>query len=181
MEIAVFEGEEDLVKDICNDFRDFPIERKDADIGGGADLWVSVLSVAVGTFLMGKNINENIDAWSEIGKKIKRIFSKEKKPMFLDREAAIALAISIISEKTEIKDIELIYSKDLNERRYNTKGFKLNFSPYDYFFLNFKVNSIEHFIFCIKSNGEIRFKDYFEASEWNYKYDWESYEKREIY
>ncbi|WP_299888787.1 hypothetical protein [uncultured Lacinutrix sp.] len=63
----------------------------------------------------------------------------------------------------------------------NTKGFILNFAPLDYYMLTFRVNGIENFIFCIKSNGEIRFQDYFEDSEWNYDIDWDTYEKREDY
>jgi len=181
MRIAIPQDNESLKKKLVKDFKNYKINSTDADIGGGADWWFTILVLSGAIFFQGKNINENLDSWKDIGNKIKSLFRKKENYKFIDQEAAIALAISSICEKTIVKEIELTSSKSIIGKETNTKGFKINFSPLDYYILTFKVNGIENFIFCIKSNGEIRFQDYFERSEWNYEFDWNSYEKREIY
>ncbi len=181
MRIVISQDEENLKKELSKTFSEYEIKHSDADIGGGADLWVTVIILGGALFFQGKNINDNLDAWKNIGDKIKSLFTKKNKPRFIDKEASIALAISKICAKTKINEIELIDSQAIIGKKTNTKGFKLNFSPLDYYILTFKINGIENFVFCIKSHGEIRFQDYFENSEWNYEYDWDSYEKREDY
>lgn len=181
MRIAISQDEENLKKELSEQFKEYEIEFSDADIGGGADWWVTVVILGGAFFLQGKKINENLDAWKNIGDKIKSLLSKKNKIRFIDKEASIALAISRICQKTKVNEIKLIRSQAIIGKETNTKGFKLNFAPLDYYILTFKVNGIENFVFCIKSNGEIRFQDYFENSEWNYEFDWNSYDKREDY
>jgi len=181
MRIAISQDDDQLKKELTEKFSDYKTEYSDADIGGGADLWVTIVVIAGTIFSQGKNINENLEAWKEIGNKILSLFSKKNKPRFIDKEASIALAISRICQKTKVNEIELINSQAIIGKETNTKGFKLNFAPLDYYILTFKVNGIENFVFCIKSNGEIRFQDYFEHSEWNYEFDWNSYDEREDY
>ncbi len=79
----------------------------DTNIGHGADWpvvlvelfkgvdWSQVFTVAGvgGVFLLGKQINENIDAWIEIGKKIRKLIEKMK-PARVDEYAAILLVIN---------------------------------------------------------------------------------------
>lgn len=180
MRIVISQDDDQLKKELTEKFNNYNIKFLDADIGGGADLWVTII-IITGIFFQGKNINENFEAWKKIGNKIKSLFEKKNKPRFIDKEASIALAISRICQKTKVKEIELINSQAIINKETNTKGFKLHFAPLDYYILTFKVNGIENFVFCIKSNGEIRFQDYFESSEWNYKFDWDSYEKKEDY
>ncbi len=178
MRIVISQEEEDLKKKLEKKFDGYEIQFSDADIGGGADLWVTILIIGGALFFKGKDINENLEAWKDIGDKIKSLFRKKDELRFLDKEASIALAISKISEKTDISQIKLISGQEVIEKHNDHKGFQLNFSPYNYFILIFEVNEIEKFIFCIKSNGEIKFQDYFENSEWNYNFDWNSYENR---
>ncbi|MAN29217.1 MULTISPECIES: hypothetical protein [Mesonia] len=181
MRIVIPQEDENQKKELSKKFKDYEIDYAEADIGGGADWWITIIILGGALFFQGKNINENLDAWKDIGNKIKSIFKKKESSNFLDKEAAIALSIAKISEKTKIKKIELTDSKSIIGKETNTKGFKLNFAPLDYYILTFKVNRIENFIFCVKSNGEIRFQDYFERSEWNYEFNWDSYEERENY
>ena len=79
----------------------------DTNIGHGADWpvvlvelfkgvdWSQVFTVAGvgGVFLLGKQINENIDAWIEIGKKIRKLIEKMK-PARVDEYAAVLLVIN---------------------------------------------------------------------------------------
>lgn len=181
MILGVIEHEEQLKKEIVEEFKEYEIELKDVDIGGGADFWITIFVFSTMLFLSGKTINDNLNAWREIGNKIKSIFSKKSKPYYIDMEVAIALAIARICDKTEVKKIELKHSHAIIGKDINQKGFKLSFSPLDYYVIIFEVNNLENFIFCIKSNGKIRFQDYFEATGWNFEYNWDSYDKREDY
>jgi len=181
MRIAIPQEDETLKKELIKDFKNYKTNYIDADIGGGADWWFTILAFGGAIFFQGKNLNENLEAWKDIGNKIRSLFRKNENYKFIDQEAAIALAISIICEKAKVKEIELTNSNSIIGKETNTKGFNINFSPLDYYILIFKVNGIENFVFCIKSNGKVRFQDYFERTEWNYEFDWDSYEKREIY
>lgn len=178
MNLAVLEGENKIVKEVEDIFGKENTKQQNADLGGGADWWF-VLITAVNIFFLGKNLNENIDGWMEIGRKIKTLFSKnDKNLIYIDKEAAIALAVNEISKKTNIENIKILNSIELNNRNSNTKGFKVNFSHLNYYILTFEINSIEKFIICIKSNGEIKFNDYFEETEWNYQFDWRTYDNK---
>jgi len=132
MRIVISQDEENLKKELSEKFNEYEIKYSDADIGGGADLWVTVIILGGALFFQGKNINDNLDAWKNIGDKIKSLFTKKNTPRFIDKEASIALAISKICEKTKINEIELIDSQAIIGKETNTKGFKLNFSPLDY-------------------------------------------------
>jgi hypothetical protein len=180
MNIAILEDQEDLKNKISSDLNDYRLEYKSVDLGGGADWWFIVITI-LSTFFLGKKINENLDAWKEIGLKFKKILEKEKMPLFIDIDVAKAIAIADLNEKTQIKSLELMKSDQIIDRNFDHKGFKLDFTPYNYYILVFKVNRLENFIYCIKSNGKIQFKDYFENSEWNFPYDWSSYSDREDY
>ncbi|MDT0687875.1 hypothetical protein [Autumnicola psychrophila] len=113
MKIAFPQDDEELIQKILQDLDQYKIERKEADIGGGADLWVTILIVTATVFLSGKKINENLHAWVEIGRKLKKLFKQKYKPQAIDKEAAIALAVSIINDKAKIKNIELLSSKEI--------------------------------------------------------------------
>ena len=79
----------------------------DTDIGHAADWpvvlveifknidWSQLFTIAGvgGVFLMGKQINENIDAWIEIGKKFGKLIEKIK-PARVDEHAAVLLVIN---------------------------------------------------------------------------------------
>tara|TARA_B110000114_G_C15046769_1_gene379522 strand:- start:912 stop:1265 length:354 start_codon:yes stop_codon:yes gene_type:complete len=108
-----------------------------------------------------------------------KLFKKKNKPMFIDKEAAISLALNKIDKKTKISDIDLIQESELIDKVRITKDFDINFNPYNYYLFVFKVNYDEHFIFCVKSNGQIRLVDYFEGTEWNFHLDWDNHNKRE--
>jgi hypothetical protein len=179
MEIAVLEGDLKLINKIKKNFGEYEIKTDDADIGNGADLWITIVGIVGVVFLQGGKINKNLDAWLEIGKKINKLFKKKNKPMFIDKEAAISLALNKIDKKTKISDIDLIQESELIDKVRITKDFDINFNPYNYYLFVFKVNYDEHFIFCIKSNGQIRLVDYFEGTEWNFHLDWDNHNKRE--
>ncbi len=86
--------------------REFNAQFAPANVGAGADipafltiiattsvpLWAVVLSA----FFFGKPINENLDAWKEIGAKIRRFFDR---PVVLSRHGAAVLAVEAVFDK----------------------------------------------------------------------------------
>jgi|GEM_PF-1548350 len=177
---------------LIEEFRDYEIEKQEADIGSGADWWFTLLTIGgiAGTiFLSGKKIEENLEAWIKIGTRIKNVLKKKKKiNVFLDKDASIALAIKEINDKTKkLKSIELIFEKKLSngglEKVYNDgrKAGDLISEPYNFYILIFKVNENDQYIFCIKSNGEIKYKDIFSDAWFDYNYDWNTIENRKDY
>jgi len=181
MEIAIIQDETEIINEVVSIFENQKTNTKDADLGGGADWWFSIIALIPGLFFMGKSIDSNIEAWINIGKKLKKILSKKKTLLLIDKDAATTLAISEISAKTKINSLEIIKSTQLVENPWNGKGFEVNFAHLNFYVFIFKVNEHEFFIFGIKSNGEVVFKEYFEGTEWNFDKNWLNYNQREDY
>ena len=137
-----------------------------------------------GVFFSGKKIEDNLEAWVKIGKRIKSILkTKKETDVFIDKEAAISIAIESIFEKNpKIKSIELLHANELSEFGLDEvyedgrKKNQLITNPYNFYTIVFKVNEFEKFVYCIKSNGEIRYKDVFLESPSEYKSNWDTYE-----
>lgn len=86
------------------------------DIGHGADNpsflvqifssvdWSTLLSAGAGTvFFLGKKINENIEAWLEIGEKVRTLVEKLL-PSRIDELAAAVLVLKKLEEKLDKKN-----------------------------------------------------------------------------
>jgi len=84
---------------------EFDIHVEPANIGAGADLPAFLVTLnnytliagAVFIFFQGKSIKENLDAWIEIGKTIAKFL---KRPVLVNREAAVLIALNAYSERT---------------------------------------------------------------------------------
>jgi len=86
--------------------REFECEFAEANIGPGADIpafltiiattTVPLWTVLLGTFFLGKPINENLSAWAEIGRKVKSFFGR---PVVLARNGAAAIAVEAVCEE----------------------------------------------------------------------------------
>ncbi|WP_155854891.1 hypothetical protein [Cellulophaga baltica] len=50
MRIAISQDEEELKNELSEQFKDFKHEYSDADIGGGADLWATVIFIGGALF-----------------------------------------------------------------------------------------------------------------------------------
>ena len=68
--------------------------------------WSDFLKGAAGVFVMGKKINENIEAWLEIGGKIKRLF-KTIKPSRIDENAATLLFLGELSKSHDLSQVKV--------------------------------------------------------------------------
>jgi hypothetical protein len=85
---------------------EYGVRFSEADIGPGADIpaFLTVLStttiplwtVILGIFFLGKPINENLDGWTEIGRKIRSFFGK---PVVLARHGAAVIAVEAVLDE----------------------------------------------------------------------------------
>jgi hypothetical protein len=86
--------------------REFDVRFEEANVGPGADIpafltvitatSVPLWSVLIGAFFLAKPINENLDAWADIGRKIKAFF---KRPVVLARHGASVLAVEAVFDE----------------------------------------------------------------------------------
>jgi len=136
----------------------------ESNIGSGADALVIVIIIS-GLFLLGKKINENLDAWIELSKKFKKLFSKlKKKGCLIDSNGSTLIALSKILEvEKSIKSIIEVQSIVLNSDR-NQTPFLLNIpqeridkKPNKYFIKVYFVNDELFYICTMKSNGDIKY------------------------
>lgn len=86
--------------------REFGVDFEEANIGPGFDIpafltilattTVPLWSLILGAFFLGKPINENLDAWHAIGKRLRQFF---KRPVILSRNGAAVIAVEAIFEE----------------------------------------------------------------------------------
>lgn len=107
------------------------------NIGPGADWIVVFLIIDIGLRLIkvGSEINDGIDGWIEIGKKLCGLF-RRKKIVSVDSEGATALAISLVAKKKKIMTLEkineqAIHLSDLSGVIRGNKG--LSNRPHNYY------------------------------------------------
>ncbi|MCV9962602.1 hypothetical protein OIU34_11900 [Pararhizobium sp. BT-229] len=104
-------GDEDTWEEDSERYRvslehEFDVHFEEANVGPGADIpafltaiattSVPLWSVLIGAFFLGKPINENLDAWADIGRKIKGFF---KRPVVLARHGASVLAVEAVFDE----------------------------------------------------------------------------------
>lgn len=115
-----FEGVKDYGVELLEILKDFDDEGKvvHTDIGHGADSpaflielyssvdWSLLLNGVGGLFLMGKKINENINAWLEIAQKVKKLIQKIN-PSRIDENAALLLFLNKLSATDDLVDVKV--------------------------------------------------------------------------
>ncbi len=138
------------------------------DIGHGADGpaflvqlfasvdWSTLLSVGVGgTFLLGKQINENIDAWIDIGGKLKKLI-KKLSPSRIDEFGATVLVLKEL-EKSLSNEASVEVSVQIVQFSPVPWGkFKLDKRPDALYVVTVK-NGSKARVFGIKSDSSISF------------------------
>src|SRR5262245_6891905 len=82
----------------------FPnVELRDSNIGRGAD-WPMIVAALGGVFLLGKKINENVEAWCSLAEKFRKALLSlaERGAAFrVDEEACQLLALDAVVERAE--------------------------------------------------------------------------------
>lgn len=136
-----------------------------ANIGPGADWIVILLLLDLGLRLIkvGAEINDGIDGWIGLGKKLHKLFRRNK-IVSVDNDGATALAINIIAKKQEIVRLEKIQEStiklaDLSGMIHGNKG--LSKEPYNYYIQSYCINNSDVYVIGIKSTGEVKIIKHF--------------------
>ena len=149
---------------------DTEVKTLEGDIGHGADWpvvlveifnsvdWASILKTSSipAVFFLGKKINENLEAWILICKKLRKIIDKFK-PVRIDEKAALLIVLEdLINSKAYLKELEVtlkIHSYDSNFSLRNS----LLKRPDSLYIFNIETKD-KFFIYGIKSDSNISFK-----------------------
>lgn len=130
-----------------------------ANIGCGADwivILIGIVIIGYNVLKSGKSVNDGIDGWIEIGKKLKKLV-KRNKVISVDSEGATLLAIEAIAQLETINVIAVFQENtinlvDVSGFLYENKG--LTAKPYNYFVKAIKVNNETIYIMGVNSTGE---------------------------
>ena len=135
------------------------------NIGPGADVIVLLLVISVGLQILkiGAEINDGIDGWIGIGKKLRNLFRK-KKIISVDVDGATALAIENIAKEENINKLEKLSETtinlvDVSGMIPHNRG--LSQKPHNYYIQVYRVNGEDVYVIGIKSTGEVRIVKHF--------------------
>lgn len=128
------------------------------NIGPGADYFVVLflLSLGLQAIKLGAEINDGIEGWLGLGKKLWSLFEREK-IVSVDLEGATALAIALLARKMKIEKLEKIQEStlnlvDLSGMIPGNKG--LSQRPHNYYIQSYRINDMEVYVVGIQSNGK---------------------------
>ncbi|MBP5401283.1 MAG: hypothetical protein J6Y35_06625 [Bacteroidales bacterium] len=136
------------------------------NIGTGAD-WIViliVLSFGLRILKVGKEINEGIDSWIDLGKKLRGLF-RRKRIVSVDKDAAAALAINLIAQRTKIDKLVKVHDNTINFTDVSgmlprNKG--LSKKPHNYYIQAYLINDRETYVIGIQSNGEAKILSHYD-------------------
>jgi hypothetical protein len=135
----------------------------DADAGHGAD-WPVVLAILGGLFFLAKPINENINAWLALAKKLGGMVERVRKKWGaarLDERGCILLALNRLMEthKGPIRSLELMGTVQALFQVFPWKDPKrLDHHPDALYVIGFRVNDERIHILGVKSKGTVEFE-----------------------
>lgn len=128
------------------------------NIGPGADYFVVLflLSLGLQAIKLGSEINDGIEGWLGLGKKLRSLFERERL-VSVDSEGATALAIVLLARKIKIEKLEKIQESSLNLVDLSgmipgNKG--LSQRPHNYYIQSYRINDMEVYVVGIQSNGK---------------------------
>lgn len=95
----------DVMRDLRSEFQrsNFEAELTNSDIGRGAD-WPVVIAALTGLAMLGKKIDEGIEGWIKVARRIRKLVNKlkrKKKLVAIDRHIANLLCLEYIGRHSE--------------------------------------------------------------------------------
>lgn len=149
-------------------------EITETDIGRGADF--PALLIALGTaittvFFLGKKINENLDGWIEISKKVKTLFNKlqrKSRSAFYDEDIATLMVFELIhSENNNINSIVKLLSDTTHIAPFtNRDKSHLDYCAEAIYLHKILVNDSIIYIVVMSSSGVILSKHVVDVEDW---------------
>lgn len=166
---------------VCNDNANFSEEEKEnikksinfgrvdkvdiVNIGLGADWFVILLIIDIGFRLLkvGAELNDGIDGWVGVGKKLRKLFHR-KKIVSIDAAGATALAVELISHKVKITKLEKLQESivnlvDVSEMIHGNKG--LSKKTHNYYIHTYRINDEDVYVIGIESSGKAKIIKHF--------------------
>jgi len=143
-------------------FIDNSFEVKTVNIGTNADyilLW-SIFTGLGALFFLGDKIEKNIEAWSKIGKRIKKVIRKST-VTYIDKDFAIFLCVDYLYNKYKTSNIELKHDarfslEDLSNMIHDRDNKDFIASPHSIYYFSFEINNSEVEIISVRSDGKIK-------------------------
>lgn len=133
------------------------IKVKTTDIGYGASWPAIEIVFPVLIFFSGKKVNENIDAWLSIARKLISLMKKFR--TYIDDEGAALLVIKDIASSQKIKEIKRISTEIIPVAPFEgRKKDSLDSRPNALYIQIYKVNNEFVYVYGIKSNGKMEIK-----------------------
>jgi len=153
-------------------------ERADIGVGVSAEAILLVLTSLTTLFLSGKKINENIDAWKQLGSKLnhvlKRLTNRGEKnaAIYISQPFAAALALGFILEQSQgLKSItlentitEIVPNPSIDSSVQHS--FRHNQMRYYLFFFRTLDQYESVHVICIHSAGRIEFHQVLPVGSW---------------
>lgn len=142
--------------------------------GRGADgLAVLLIFSALGLFLQGKRIEENLDAWSKLAKRLGGAISRLRKltgAVYLSEPAGAALAFQqVLTRVPEPVSVTLLSSQVIVP---DTTGYfehawsDFRSIPERYYLYAYEVNGTGTHLICLESTGELQFHHILPTGSW---------------
>lgn len=131
------------------------------DIGPGISVMAVIVLIAIGglrLIKLGDEINSGLDGWIKLGKKVKKLFTRNK-IVAVDIDVATAIAIEYISKHKKIVTLEKIQETVVNLADFTgllpeNKG--LSQKPYNYYIQVYRINGDDIYVIGIRSDGEVK-------------------------
>lgn len=128
------------------------------NIGPGADFIVLLLIIDLGLNILklGSEINDGIDGWIGIGKKLSNLFKREK-IVSIDLDGATSMAIELIARHEKITKLEKIQESTINLVDVSGMIFNnsnLSAKPHNYYIQTYRINDGDIYVIGITSSGE---------------------------
>lgn len=128
------------------------------NIGPGADLIVLLLVADIGlrALKLGAEINDGIDGWIGVGKKLRKLFQR-KKIVSIDIDGAASMAIELIAREVNIDLLEKLDETTIN--LVDVSGMipinsGLSAKPHNYYILTYRVNGEDVYVVGVTSRGK---------------------------
>lgn len=154
LEISVDEKEEIKKRSGLEDISD----TRFVNIGPGADLIVLllILNISLSVIKLGAEINDGIDGWIGIGKKLRNLFQREE-IVSIDLDGATSLAIELIARHERIIKLEKMQEATVN--LVDVSGMirvdsALSAKPHNYYIQIYRINDEDIYVIGITSSGE---------------------------
>lgn len=143
---------------------------KYVNIGPGADLIVLLIIVDIGlrTLKLGAEINDGIDGWIGLGKKLYKLF-QQKKIVSIDADGAASMAIELISKKEKIGKLEKIHETTINLVDVSSmlpQNIDLCARPHNYYIFAYQINNKEVYVVGVTSMGNANIIKHFEFNSY---------------